>query len=79
MASAHDKSRHPALDALDAFAASTRGGFACMFSSSDEFEAALIRQRRAEGRYGKPATSRLPTILFIGCSLAIAGVVLLAS
>lgn len=78
MASAPDKSRHPAIDALDAFAASARGGFACMFSTSDEFEAALIRQRRAEGRYAKPA-SRLPTLLFIGCALAIAFVVLLAS
>ena len=28
--------------ALEAAAASARGGFACMFSSSDEYEMALI-------------------------------------
>jgi hypothetical protein len=73
----HDRSNHPAADALEAFAASARGGFACMFSTSEEYESALIRQRRAEGRYAKP--SRLPAVLFIGCSLAIALVVLIAS
>lgn len=78
MASLEDNSRHTAIDALEAFAASARGGFACMFSTSDEYESALIQQRRAEGRYRKPA-SRLPMALFIGCSMAIAGVVLLAS
>lgn len=77
MASLRDNSRHPATDALEAFAASARGGFACMFSTSDEYESALIQQRRAEGRYKKP--SRLPTVLFICCAMAIAGVVLLAS
>lgn len=73
----HDRSDRPAADTLEAFAVSARGGFACMFSTSDEYESALIRQRRAEGRYAKP--SRLPTALFIGCSLAIAMVVLLAA
>lgn len=48
-----------------------------MFSTSDEYESALIQQRRAEGRYKQP--SNLPTVLFICCAMAIAGVVLIAS
>ena len=36
---------------LEAAAASARGGFACMFSTSDEYETALITERRAQGRY----------------------------
>jgi hypothetical protein len=36
---------------LEADAASARSGFACLFSTSDEYEAALISQRRAQGRY----------------------------
>jgi hypothetical protein len=36
-----------ALLTLEADAASARGGFACMFSTSDEYESALISERRA--------------------------------
>jgi len=61
---------------LEAAAASARGGFACMFSSSEEFETALISERRAQGRYVQPKT-RWPAILFIGCALLVAGSVLL--
>ena len=42
---------------LEAAAVSARGGFACLFSSSDEYETALIMERRAQGRY---ATSLQP-------------------
>ena len=38
--------------ALEGCADSAGRALACTFSSSDEFEAALIAQRRAEGRYG---------------------------
>jgi hypothetical protein len=41
----------PDLVSLEAAAASARSGFACIFSTSDEYEAALIDVRRAEGRY----------------------------
>jgi len=64
------------LMSLEAAAASARGGFACMFSSSEEFETALISERRAQGRYVQPKT-RWPAILFIGCALLVAGSVLL--
>lgn len=48
-----------------------------MFSTSDEYEAALIRERRAEGRYRKP--NHWPMIAFWGCAFAVACVVLLAT
>jgi hypothetical protein len=69
-------SSHAALISLEAAAASARGGFACMFSSSDEFETALITERRAQGRYAPPH-SRWPLIMFVGCALLMAGAVLL--
>ena len=71
--------RHPSSDAalmsLEAAAVSARGGFACLFSSSDEYETALISQRRAQGRYASPH-SRWP-VMFAGCALMVAGTVLL--
>jgi hypothetical protein len=65
-----------ALMALEAAAASARGGFACMFSSSDEYENALISERRAQGLYGRQR-HHWPAAMFIGFSLAVAGTVLL--
>jgi hypothetical protein len=65
-----------ALMSLEAAAASTRGGFACMFSTSDEYETALISERRAQGRYGS-GRSRWPLVMFVGCALMLAGTVLL--
>jgi hypothetical protein len=67
---------HAVLMALEAAAASARGGFACMFSTSDEYETALITERRAQGRYDQPRR-RWPLVMFAGCALAMAGTVLL--
>jgi hypothetical protein len=61
---------------LEADAKSARGGFACLFSNSDEYENALISERRARGRYNH-RRSRWPIVIFVGCSLAVAGSVLL--
>jgi hypothetical protein len=58
---------HSALMSLEAKAVSARGGFACMFSTSDEYETALISERRAQG----------PAVMFVGGALMIAGTVLL--
>ena len=69
-------STHAALISLEAAATAARGGFGCMFSTADEYETALISERRAQGRYGQ-ARSRWPLVMFIGCSLMVAGVVLL--
>jgi hypothetical protein len=65
-----------ALVSLEAAATSTRGGFACLFSTSDEYETALISERQAQGRYHRPR-SRWPIVMFAGCTLVVAGAVLL--
>jgi hypothetical protein len=63
-----------ALMMLEDAAQAARSGFACMFSTADEYEAALIAERRAEGRYG---SSRVwPVAMFVGCGLTVAGAVL---
>ncbi len=67
---------HAALMSLEAAAVSARGGFACVFSTSDEYETALITERRAQGRYDRPR-SRWPAVMFVGCTLVVAGTVLL--
>ena len=65
-----------ALMSLEAAAVSARGGFGCLFSTSDEYETALIAERRAEGRYGRP-NSPWPAMMFLGCTLMVVGTVLL--
>ena len=64
------------LSSLEAAAMSTRGGFACMFSTAEEYEAALISERRASGRYDA-RLNRWPAIMFIGCAMMVIGTVLL--
>lgn len=61
---------------LEAAAASARGGFACLFSTADEYERALITERRAQGRYAQ-GRNYWPLALFIGCALIVAGTALL--
>jgi len=63
------------LLSLEAAAVSARSGFACMFSSSDEYESALIAERRAQGRYDQ-RRSRWPILMLIGAALAVVGTVL---
>jgi hypothetical protein len=70
------QSTRAALMSLEAAAAAARGGFACMFSTSDEYETALITERRAQGRYDA-RRSRWPLVMFAGCTLLVAGTVLL--
>jgi hypothetical protein len=69
-------SAHAALISLDAAATAARGGFACLFSTSDEYETALISERRAQGRYDHPL-NRWPVAMLAGCALMLAGTVLL--
>lgn len=64
------------LMSLEAAAASARGGFACLFSTADEYESALITERRAQGRYAQ-GRSYWPLAMFGGCALIVAGTVLL--
>jgi hypothetical protein len=65
-----------ALMSLEAAEATARGGFACLFSTSEEFETALITERRAQGRYDQRRT-RWPAIMFAGCAMMMVGTVLL--
>ena len=74
----HAQNAHSALMSLEADAISARGGFACLFSTSDEYESALISERRAQGRYDQPRY-HWPIVMFVGCSLMVAGSVLLLS
>jgi len=76
MKTTRSQNAQAALISLEAAAASARGGFACMFSTSDEYETSLITERRAQGRYHRPR-SRWPAVMFVGCALAVAGTVLL--
>jgi hypothetical protein len=47
-----------------------------MFSTSDEYETALISERRAQGRYDQQR-SRWSLVMFAGCALMMAAIVLL--
>ncbi len=65
-----------ALLSLEEEASSARSGFACLFSTADEYERALIRQRREEGRYGRPH-GPWPMLMLIGCAMMLLGFVLI--
>jgi hypothetical protein len=78
MDTARSNSPNAALVALESAAASARSGFGCMFSSSDEYETALITERRAQGRYDRPRIN-WPMIAFIGCCLMVVGFVVVFS
>jgi hypothetical protein len=76
MGTSRNQNADAALICLEAAARTARGGFGCMFSTSDEYETALISERRAQGRYDRPR-SRWPAVMFAGCALMVAGTVLL--
>lgn len=78
MDTARSTRSNAALAALETAAASARSGFACMFSSSDEYETALITERRAQGRYDRPGTN-WPMLLFFACCVMVAGFVVMFS
>jgi hypothetical protein len=54
---------------LEAFADSAGRALACAFSSSDEYEAAVIAERRAEGRYGSRYRPPLAVIYGVGAAI----------
>lgn len=72
-----------ALLSLEAAAVAARGGFGCLFSTSAEYETALIAQRRAQGcyqarhqaRHGRPP-SPWPMLMSLGITLMVVGTVL---
>jgi hypothetical protein len=76
MSRSRNRGARAVLLSLEADAASARGGFACMFSTSDEYETALILERRAQGRYGR-SHNPWPLVAFTGCALLVAVIVFL--
>jgi hypothetical protein len=76
MFTARSHGPHATLTSLEDAAALARGGFACLFSSSDEYETALISERRAQGRYAS-SHSNWPKVMFAGCVLMVAGAVVI--
>ncbi|MCP3470340.1 hypothetical protein NLM33_08405 [Bradyrhizobium sp. CCGUVB1N3] len=78
MESIRQQTSQATMVSLEAAAASARGGFGCIFSTSDEYETALITERRAQGRYIQKR-DHWPLTLFVACALTVAGMVLLFS
>ena len=64
MSRSWNRGANAALLSLEADAASAREGFACMFSTADEYESALVVKRRAQGRYRR-SRNRWPLVAFI--------------
>jgi len=54
---------------VEEFADCAGRALACMFSSSDEYEAALIAQRRAEGRYAHHYGRKLVLVYGVGVAI----------
>ena len=48
-----------------------------MFSTAEEYETALITERRAQGRYNNRYNSRWPLVMFVGCTMLLVGTVML--
>lgn len=71
MITAQSQTTEADLSALEATVESARAGFACMFSTSDEYERALIAARRAEGHYDAPFDWQ--PVLLGGCIIALLG------
>ena len=63
----------PSADLLEAHAARAGLALACAFSSADEYNAALIAERRAAGVYGpkRHRTQKLMTVAGIIAALAL--------
>jgi hypothetical protein len=68
----HPNRANVALSSLEADEASARGGFACLFSTSDEYERAVIAERRAQGRYTR-SRGPWPAVMVAGIALMVAG------
>ena len=62
---------------LEAYAERAGCALACSFSSSDEFEAALIRERRAAGVYGPRRHRKQLMVTGAGIAAAIMALILI--
>ena len=70
---------HSDLAALEAYATSAGAALACAYSSSAEFDAALIAERRAAGIYGPKRRRRqmLATAVGIAAGLIVIALILI--
>lgn len=67
----------PELLVLEAYAARAGAAMACVYSSSAEFDAALIAERRAAGVYGPRRYRRRRLAAVAGMAAALAVIVFL--
>jgi hypothetical protein len=74
----HNSSANAEVLALEAYAMRAGAAMACVFSSSEEFDAALIAQRRAEGVYGPRRCRKQKLATAAGIAAALALIVFLA-
>jgi hypothetical protein len=65
------------LAALRAAAERAGTSLACLFSTADEFEAAVVRVRREQGAYGPPRRGRNLVLLFLLTALLSVGFVVI--
>jgi len=70
-------STHSDLMALEAYAARAGAALACVYSSSAEFDAALIAERRAAGVYGPRRRRKQMLVTTAGIVAGIAVIVFL--
>ena len=66
---------HSDLTALEAYAARAGAALACAYSSSAEFDAALIAERRAAGVYGPRRHRRQILVSTAGIAVGLAVIV----
>ena len=74
---AHSGRPDAAVLALEAYARRAGAALACVYSSSAEFEAALIAERRAAGVYGPKRRRKQMLITAAGVAAGVAVVVFL--
>ena len=70
-------SPHSDLMALEAYAARAGAALACAYSSSAEYDAALIAERRAAGIYGPKRRRKQMLITAAGVAAGLAVIVLI--
>lgn len=75
MGAAHDADA--AVLALEAYAERAGAALACVYSSSAEFDAALIAERRAAGVYGPKRRRRQMLVAAAGVAAGLAAVIFL--
>jgi hypothetical protein len=70
-------SPHSDLMALEAYAARAGAALACVYSSSAEYDAALIAERRAAGIYGPKRRRKQMLVTIAGIAAALTLIALL--